>query len=128
MDLNLSGKIAVVTGASKEIGLAITRSLAAEGVSVAAGARDGSDELSELAWRSAVHPVLVYLTTPDGPTQLVEEAPRTFGGLDTLVNLSALLLLGGALGDRFWVDGSSTQRRGGGCFSSMCHSPPWHWL
>jgi NAD(P)-dependent dehydrogenase (short-subunit alcohol dehydrogenase family) len=38
MDLNLSGKVAVVTGASKEIGLAITRSLAAEGVRVAAGA------------------------------------------------------------------------------------------
>jgi len=86
MDLNLSGKVAVVTGASKGIGLAITRSLVAEGVSVAAGARDGSDELSELASRSAVHPVLVDLTTPDGPTRLVEEAVRTFGGLGILVN------------------------------------------
>ncbi|HEY3896800.1 MAG TPA: oxidoreductase [Pseudonocardiaceae bacterium] len=86
MDLNLSGKVAVVTGASKGIGLAITRALAAEGVSVAAGARKGSDELSELASRSAVHPVLVDLTTPEGPTRLVEEATRVFGGLDILVN------------------------------------------
>lgn len=86
MDLNLSGKVAVVTGASKGIGLAITRSLAVEGVSVAAGARGGSDELSELAARSAVHPVLVDLTTPEGPARLVEEATRTFGGLDILVN------------------------------------------
>lgn len=86
MDLNLSGKVAIVTGASKGIGLAITRSLAAEGVSVAAGARHGSDELSELASRSAVHPVLVDLSTPDGPTRLVEEATRTFSGLDILVN------------------------------------------
>ena len=86
MDLNLSGKVAVVTGASKGIGLAITRALAAEGVSVAAGARAGSGELSELASRSPVHPVLVDLTTADGPSRLVEEATRTFGGLDILVN------------------------------------------
>ncbi|MBV8540288.1 MAG: SDR family oxidoreductase [Pseudonocardiales bacterium] len=86
MDLNLSGKVAVVTGAGKGIGLAITRSLAAEGVSVIAGARNGSDELSELASRSTVHPVLVDLTTPYGPTRLVEDATRTFGGLDILVN------------------------------------------
>jgi NAD(P)-dependent dehydrogenase (short-subunit alcohol dehydrogenase family) len=86
MDLNLSGKVAVVTGASKGIGLAITRALAAEGVSVAAGARNGSDELSKLASQSAVKPVLVDLTTPEGPARLVEEATRTFGGLDILVN------------------------------------------
>lgn len=86
MDLNLSGKVAVVTGASQGIGLAITRALADEGVSVAAGARNGSAELSELATRSAVHPVLVDLTTPDGPRRLVEQATRTFGGLDILVN------------------------------------------
>jgi hypothetical protein len=30
--------------------------------------------------------VLVNLTTSDGPTRLVEEATRTFGGLDVLVN------------------------------------------
>jgi NAD(P)-dependent dehydrogenase (short-subunit alcohol dehydrogenase family) len=86
MDLNLSGKVAVVTGASKGIGLAITQSLAAEGVTVAAGARQGSDELSELASRAPVHVIAVDLTTPDGPARLVDEAVARFGGLDILVN------------------------------------------
>src|SRR3981189_24417 len=40
MDLHLSGKIAVVTGAGKGIGLAVTRALSDEGVRVVAGARN----------------------------------------------------------------------------------------
>jgi NAD(P)-dependent dehydrogenase (short-subunit alcohol dehydrogenase family) len=86
MDLDLVGKTAVVTGASKGIGLAVVRSLAAEGMNVVAGARGGSAELSELAGRAAVHPVQVDLTTPDGPARIVDEAVRVFGGLDVLVN------------------------------------------
>src|SRR5882757_8124991 len=90
MDLNLSGKVAVVTGASKGIGLAITAALAAEGASVAAGARSAgtgtADELTGLASRAPVYPVAVDLTTPDGPARLVDEAVTRFGGVDILVN------------------------------------------
>ena len=42
MDLELAGRTAVVTGASKGIGLAITGALAREGVFVIAGARGSS--------------------------------------------------------------------------------------
>ena len=86
MDLHLSDKVAVVTGASKGIGLAVTQALADEGVSVAAGAREASPELSQLSARSPVRPVLADLSTPDGPARLVEGAVRAFGGLDVLVN------------------------------------------
>ena len=82
MDLGLAGKIAVVTGASKGIGLAITRSLVAEGARVAAGARSPG-ALAEL---DGVHPVTVDLTAPDGPARLVDEAVAAFGGIDILVN------------------------------------------
>src|SRR2546421_1575865 len=86
MDLHLSGKAAVVTGASKGIGFAITQAPAGEGASVAAGARTGSDEVSQLADRAAVHPVLADLSSSDGPAQLVQEAVTAFGGLDLVVN------------------------------------------
>jgi NAD(P)-dependent dehydrogenase (short-subunit alcohol dehydrogenase family) len=86
MDLHLAGKTAVVTGASKGIGFAITRALAGEGVSVVAGARDTTTELSDLAARTTVRPVPVDLTTPDGPARLVEAAVAAYGGLDVLVN------------------------------------------
>ena len=86
MDLHLGGKTAVVTGASKGIGFAITRALAGEGVNVVAGARTATTELTDLAARSTVHPMAVDLTTPDGPARLVEAAATTYGGLDILVN------------------------------------------
>ena len=67
----LQGKVAVVTGASKGIGLAITRSLAAEGVSVIAGALRGSPELDVLVDQADVEAVTVDLTSRDGPGELV---------------------------------------------------------
>ncbi|GAB2474001.1 SDR family NAD(P)-dependent oxidoreductase [Jatrophihabitans fulvus] len=86
MDLHLSGKVAVVTGASKGIGLAITRSLVDEGVSVVAGALTGSAELDALAAGGKVASVAVDLTTPSGPDDLIRHAIETFGAVDILVN------------------------------------------
>ena len=48
MDLGLEGKRALVTGASKGIGLAVARRLVAEGVAVVAGSRRSSAELDSL--------------------------------------------------------------------------------
>ena len=65
MDLNLSGKTAVITGGSKGIGLEIVRTLLAEGMNVVSGSRRLTPELSAT---QAVH-VAVDLTTPDGPAE-----------------------------------------------------------
>jgi NAD(P)-dependent dehydrogenase (short-subunit alcohol dehydrogenase family) len=85
MDLGLQGKIAVVTGASRGIGLAITRALVDEGVHVVAGARDRSEELEALVSRGAVEAVTLDLSTPQGPADLVAVA-LGHGRVDIVVN------------------------------------------
>jgi NAD(P)-dependent dehydrogenase (short-subunit alcohol dehydrogenase family) len=85
MDLGLSSQVALVTGASKGIGLAITRTLLAEGARVAAVSRKESPELAALAGPSLLH-VPVDLTDPEAPGVAVERAVAEFGRLDILVN------------------------------------------
>jgi NAD(P)-dependent dehydrogenase (short-subunit alcohol dehydrogenase family) len=86
MELNLTGKVAVVTGASKGIGLAIARALAEQGALVVAGSLRGSPELELLAERWRLHPVRVDLTTETGPAALVGEAVKEYEHLDIVVN------------------------------------------
>jgi NAD(P)-dependent dehydrogenase (short-subunit alcohol dehydrogenase family) len=85
MDLGLAGKRAVVTGASRGIGLAITRALADEGATVVAGARHTSPELDRLTEDGRVRAVNVDLSTESGSSELVSTALE-FGPLDILVN------------------------------------------
>jgi len=84
--LELTGKTAVVTGASRGIGLAVAQALVREGVNVAAGALSASAELSALADESGVRVVLDDLTTTAGCQALVDAAVDAFGGIDILVN------------------------------------------
>jgi NAD(P)-dependent dehydrogenase (short-subunit alcohol dehydrogenase family) len=86
VNLELDGKVAVVTGASQGIGYQVARALCEEGVRVAAGALRGSDELSALAEQHEVAVVLGDLTTSTGCQALVDEAVSRFGRLDLLVN------------------------------------------
>ncbi|MGO4604081.1 oxidoreductase [Terrabacter sp. 2YAF2] len=85
MDLGLAGKVAIVTGASKGIGLAITRVLVDEGVVVVAGARDASADLDALSRSGTVTYVAVDLSELDGVAHLVDAAAG-LGRLDILVN------------------------------------------
>jgi NAD(P)-dependent dehydrogenase (short-subunit alcohol dehydrogenase family) len=85
MDLGLAGKRALVTGASKGIGLAVARQLVAEGAVVVGGSRQTSVEFDSLREDGEVAHVVVDLTEERGPSQLVETALRA-GAIDILVN------------------------------------------
>src|SRR5947209_1751337 len=82
MDLQLADKIAVVTGANKGIGLAVTKALVDEGAFVVAGSRS-TDNLDGL---DRVTAVPGDLASSDGPAQLVARAIDEHGRLDVLVN------------------------------------------
>ncbi|ADP82354.1 SDR family NAD(P)-dependent oxidoreductase [Pseudofrankia inefficax] len=103
MKLGLEGRTAVVTGASRGIGLAVARALVGEGATVVAGARGGSPELDELAAGGNLTPVRVDLSSPDGPARLVAAAGER---VDILVNNvgSAPTRLAGfaAITDEMW--------------------------
>src|SRR5881397_2075186 len=85
MDLGLAGRRAIVTGASKGIGLATTRRFVAEGVAVVTGSRETTPELKELVNTGAVTAVSVDLTSASGPNELVAAALDA-GPVDILVN------------------------------------------
>lgn len=85
MDLQLGDRIAVVTGASKGIGLATTASLLGEGASVLAVSRTVSDGLAALTSSRLQH-VPLDLTDPDAPAAAVAAAVKHFGCVDILVN------------------------------------------
>ncbi|MEU8150033.1 SDR family oxidoreductase [Nonomuraea sp. NPDC048901] len=91
MELGLRDKVAVITGGSSGIGLAVAQGLAAEGAHLVLAARVG-DRLEEAARgiREAhgvrVVPVPCDVATADGTATLIEAAEESFGGADILVN------------------------------------------
>jgi NAD(P)-dependent dehydrogenase (short-subunit alcohol dehydrogenase family) len=85
MDLGLADKVAVVTGAGKGIGLAVTRALVDEGARVVAGSRSIGEELEALVATGRVRALALDLATPSGPAELVAAAAE-LGGPDVLVN------------------------------------------
>src|SRR5881275_2312986 len=109
MDLNLKSKTAIVTGASKGIGLEIVKGLAGEGSNVVAASREEGEELAKLATEYNVRPFAVDLSTREGPRQLAEFCLKEFGGLDLLFNNvgGINLKLGGflAFSDEDWLRG-----------------------
>lgn len=93
MDLQLAGKRALVTGASRGLGYAIAHCLAQEGCQVAINSRNA--ENIEKAARQVEQetggkllPLAGDVTQPEIPEQLVQQTVAGLGGLDLLVTNS----------------------------------------
>lgn len=91
MQIDLSNKRVIVTGASRGIGRAIARAFAAEGARVAICARTESDVKAagdDLLIRGAKDVIArdVDVTDTAGVKHFVEDIAATWGGVDVLVN------------------------------------------
>jgi 3-oxoacyl-[acyl-carrier protein] reductase len=85
MDLELHGKVCVVTGASSGIGLETSRRLAAEGAQVLMVARDAG-RLEPLAAEIGADFIAADVTDPEADDRIVATCAEQMGGIDVLVN------------------------------------------
>lgn len=103
MDLGLAGKVAIVTGSSRGLGLASARALAAEGASVVlcGRTRETLDEaaraVGEVSDPSRVLAVTADVSQEADLRRVVDGTIARFGGVDVLVNNVGLGKGGGLL-------------------------------
>lgn len=88
---DLTGKVAIVTGASKGIGAAIAKALGASGAAVAvnyASSKEGADRVVAEITSKGGKAIAVQgdVSKAADVQRLFEETKRTFGSLDILVN------------------------------------------
>lgn len=84
MELGISGRRAAVAAASRGLGFATARALAAEGVHVAICGRDAKT-LADAAQQIGATPIVADVSTADGAAAFVRAARDELGGLDILV-------------------------------------------
>ena len=93
MNIDMTGKVALVTGASRGIGAAVARAFRSAGASVALAARDAEalDRLAEELGRSDGHALALPTDVSDAQAvaEMVERANAQFGRLDFACNNAA---------------------------------------
>jgi NADP-dependent 3-hydroxy acid dehydrogenase YdfG len=97
MDLDLSGKVVAVTGASSGIGEAVAVACAGAGAKVALAARR-EDRIAALAERIGGIAVPTDVSDEAQARAFVERTQNELGGLDVLVNNAGVMLLGPIVG------------------------------
>jgi NAD(P)-dependent dehydrogenase (short-subunit alcohol dehydrogenase family) len=109
MELNLKGRVALITGGSQGIGYATAEELLKEGVAVAICARDAkrlAEAAEELRDRTGerIEAIRADVMDPDQIEAFVGEAERRLGSIDILVNNAANYRDGelSQLPDEYW--------------------------
>jgi NAD(P)-dependent dehydrogenase (short-subunit alcohol dehydrogenase family) len=91
-DFDLTGQVALVTGAGRGIGRDLARALAASGATVLAGVRDAGT--ADVDWTAPgggrVEPIRLDVTDVKGTRAAVDAAVATYGRIDILVNNAGL--------------------------------------
>lgn len=92
MNLDLAGKVVILTGPGKGMGPAITAAFAAEGCNVVLAGRDlaAMEPVASAARQAGVEALVVRcdVTGPDDCEALASQALDRFGGVDVLVNIA----------------------------------------
>ena len=111
MDLKLRGKVALVTGSSRGIGLATAKAFAAEGCRIMLSARStpqlGEEEAALRAIGAEVAAHAADVASPDGAARLIEATVAAYGGIDIIINN-----VGGGGGGARVADSSDDDWRG----------------
>ncbi len=102
----LTGKVALITGASSGIGEATALALAAEGAAVAIAARR-EERLQDLVKRitdngGKAYPIVADVVEEKQANEIVQKAQRELGRVDILVNNAGVMLLG-------MIEGANTE-------------------
>jgi len=127
MNLGLSGRVSIVTGASRGIGRACAAELLAEGAHVVVASKDPARNAAackELGKAGRVLGILVDVTDDASVRAMVERTLAEFGRLDILVNNAALVSPGDlyTLTDAEW--GQSFEKKLNGFARCMRHAIP----
>ncbi|HET9424410.1 MAG TPA: SDR family oxidoreductase [Gemmatimonadaceae bacterium] len=94
--MNLSGRVALVTGAGRRVGQAIALALGAKGMKVAVHYHDSASgaeaTVAQLSSEGATGRAFqADLSAADGPAALIAAVAESFGGMDVVVNSAAIM-------------------------------------
>ena len=99
----LQGKVVLITGASRGLGLALAEEFGRQGAKLAITARDANElerartALSRRLGRTATHDIFIFsadLRKPKDAEQLIQQTTAHFGHIDILVNNAGVITVG----------------------------------